>query len=277
MDHIESFNPTISHYRREHAPNVRYLPSDVTISLMHQHFIEKFPESDRNYISYEYYRCKVKEKNISFAQLGHEECELCESFNFHEHKSKILPECDVCTIYTTHINKTKKARDLYKKQANTEFDEKNIFLSVDLQKVELSLKHQKKTYDFDDFAIAVGNANKSKVVVKKMEHSDFFLWKDYKAQQKLTKSTNRILLKDVVSVQVKRGKFILYIKRNYDEEYSEFNFLKKSVMKINGMPHPISLTKPRGILQEKRDSILQNLSQVLPANRKIFWENIPTC
>lgn len=24
---IESFHPTISHYRREHAPNVRYLPS----------------------------------------------------------------------------------------------------------------------------------------------------------------------------------------------------------------------------------------------------------
>jgi len=127
------------------------------------------------------------------------------------------------------------------------------------------------------FRTAIGNANKSKVVVKKMEHSDFFIWKDYKAQQKLTKSTNRILLKDVVSVQVKRGKFILFTKSDYDEEYSELDFLRKNVMKINGMPHPISLTKPRGVLQEKRDSILQNLSQVLPANRKIFWENIPTC
>jgi len=37
-NHIESFNPTISHYRREHAPNVRYLPSDVTIIFMHQNF-----------------------------------------------------------------------------------------------------------------------------------------------------------------------------------------------------------------------------------------------
>jgi len=40
MDHIESFNPTISHYHREHAPNIRYLPTDVTITFMHQHFIE---------------------------------------------------------------------------------------------------------------------------------------------------------------------------------------------------------------------------------------------
>jgi len=69
----------------------------------------------------------------------------------------------------------------------------------------------------------------------------------------------------------------LFTKSDYDEEYSELDFLSKNAMKINGMPHPISLTKPRWVLQEKRDSILQNLSQVLPANRKYFWENIPTC
>lgn len=403
MEHIESFNPTISHYRREHAPNVRYLPSDVTITFMHQHFIENFPESDRNYISYDYYRRKVKEKNISFAQLGHEECELCESFNIHEHnRNNISPECDLCKTYTTHKDKSNRARDLYKEQTKKEFDEKNIFVSVDLQKVimllrvdsfkkvlftkriiayhesfvplgrnsklfpfaciwhegtrisgrnkenlistfyafflnnrdantmtiwldncssqnknwclfsfliyivnsdlicvkeitlnyfesghtfmsadrfhhqvELSLKHQKKTYDFNDFAHAVGNANKSKLNVKKMDYFDFFSWKDYKAQQKLTKSTNRILLKDIVSVNVKRGKFILYTKSNFNENYTELNFLRKTAMKINGMPHPVSLTKPRGIQKEKRDSILQNLSQVLPMNRKTFWENIP--
>jgi hypothetical protein len=48
IDHNESFNPTILHYRREHAPNIRYLPSDVTITFMHQHFKEKFSESDLN-------------------------------------------------------------------------------------------------------------------------------------------------------------------------------------------------------------------------------------
>lgn len=88
-----------------------------------------------------------------------------------------------------------------------------------------------------------------------MDYPDFFAWKDYKAQQKLTKSTNRILLKDIVSVQVKRGKFILYIKSNFEEDFSQLDFLRKNVMKINGMPHPTSLLKPRGILKEKRDSI----------------------
>jgi len=39
--HIETFGPSISHYRREHAPNKRYLPSDVTVEFMHKDFISK--------------------------------------------------------------------------------------------------------------------------------------------------------------------------------------------------------------------------------------------
>jgi hypothetical protein len=32
-NHILSYNPTISHYRRVYAPNVRYLPSAISIKL----------------------------------------------------------------------------------------------------------------------------------------------------------------------------------------------------------------------------------------------------
>lgn len=28
-EHIESYRPAIAHYRRKHAPNKRYLPSDL--------------------------------------------------------------------------------------------------------------------------------------------------------------------------------------------------------------------------------------------------------
>jgi hypothetical protein len=62
-DHIESFNPTISHYRREHALNIRYLPSDITVTLMHQLFLEKYPEPQYT-ISYDYYRNQIYKKKI---------------------------------------------------------------------------------------------------------------------------------------------------------------------------------------------------------------------
>ena len=38
-DHIESHNPGVNHYRREHAPQRRYLPSEITIKAMHKDFL----------------------------------------------------------------------------------------------------------------------------------------------------------------------------------------------------------------------------------------------
>jgi hypothetical protein len=60
-EHIETYHPTISHYRREYALNTRYLPSDINVKMMHQDFIEKYPERS---ISYDFYRGKIKEKKF---------------------------------------------------------------------------------------------------------------------------------------------------------------------------------------------------------------------
>lgn len=56
------------------------------------------------------------------------------------------------------------------------FEAGHTFMSADSfhHQVELSLKHQKKSYDFEDFTNAVGAANKGNVHLKKMSYSDFF-------------------------------------------------------------------------------------------------------
>ena len=38
--HISKFNPCISHYRRKHAPNRLYLPSELNIKVMYDYFKE---------------------------------------------------------------------------------------------------------------------------------------------------------------------------------------------------------------------------------------------
>jgi hypothetical protein len=38
--HVESFSPSISHYRREYAPNRKYLPSDLTITKMDRFYLK---------------------------------------------------------------------------------------------------------------------------------------------------------------------------------------------------------------------------------------------
>lgn len=107
----ESFNPCVSHYRREHAPNKRYLPSDITMKMMHDDFKDKHNDIVS---SYDLYRSVAKETGISFTKLGHEECENCEQFSLHNpnHKKDNLElTCDSCQKWKTHIDKASSGRD----------------------------------------------------------------------------------------------------------------------------------------------------------------------
>jgi hypothetical protein len=136
--HVETFGPSVSHYRREHAPNRRYLPSDVAIDFMHKDFIAKHPNVT---CSYEVYRAEVQKMDISFTKLGHEECEVCEQFSLHspDHtKSNLIPTCDLCVKWESHIRRAEESRRAYRADrdsfVSTETPERALF-SADLQKV----------------------------------------------------------------------------------------------------------------------------------------------
>ena len=89
IDHIESYNTTISHYRRNQAPNRHYLPHDVTLRKMHQIFQENVDES----VAYNTYYQIFKAQNILFTRLAHEKCELCSEFDLHKAKCNYEIEC----------------------------------------------------------------------------------------------------------------------------------------------------------------------------------------
>lgn len=137
-EHVESFNPSEPHYRREHAPLRRYLPSDVTITMMHQHFCEKYP--DKN-VSYSLYRAHLKKMNISFATLGNEEFEVCESYKFHKKDTshdaitQLDSSCSDCEKYAIHHGKYTAARDLYGKHKLIPQNSTEEYYSADLEKV----------------------------------------------------------------------------------------------------------------------------------------------
>ncbi|KTF84572.1 hypothetical protein cypCar_00020568 [Cyprinus carpio] len=71
--HIQSFNPTISDCKCEHAESRRYLPSNVTIMMMYKDFKGK----SSTVCSYETYRKAIKDMNIGFRKLSEEECKKC--------------------------------------------------------------------------------------------------------------------------------------------------------------------------------------------------------
>ncbi|CAG9773648.1 unnamed protein product [Ceutorhynchus assimilis] len=132
IQHIESFMPRISHYRREHAPLRKYLPSDLSAQVLYDDFNSKNP----NFCSYDLYRSVLRKRNISFVKLGHEECEHCEHFNIHDHdKNNLIPDCDTCEKWRIHIKKAELARISYRIDAGKPESEAEVIFSVDLQKV----------------------------------------------------------------------------------------------------------------------------------------------
>lgn len=136
--HIESFHPLAHHYRREHAPLRRYLPSDLNITQMHKHFCEINPEKT---VSYEFYRHHVRKMNISFTCLGNEECEACESYNFHakntlhDARKQIDEDCTICADWAGHHRKYKAARELYNEHKEAVQSDSQKYYSADLEKV----------------------------------------------------------------------------------------------------------------------------------------------
>lgn len=78
----------------------------------------------------------MKSLRISFALLGHEECEDCEGFKLHGHlEENLQPDCEQCQIWKTHIDKATKARNLYREHTQQSFQDGTICFSADLQKV----------------------------------------------------------------------------------------------------------------------------------------------
>lgn len=165
--HIVSFNPSISHYRREHAPNRRYLPSDLNIKDMFSDFKNKNPTFS---CSYDLYRSIVQKLNISFVKLGHEECEMCEHFKIHPHSQENLQnDCADCKNWSIHIKKAEDARIKYKEHASKHPEQGEVIFSVDLEKVIMlprcemfkSVIFAQRLVAYNESFVPVGSKNKN--------------------------------------------------------------------------------------------------------------------
>lgn len=109
-NHIRSYNPAISHYRRDHAPKRLYLPHELTIQDMYTNFMEQNPD---NKLHYSTYTRRINFLNISFAQLGLEECELCQALDLKEHEkigNACTPSCVVFKAKEDHTRHVEEAQ-----------------------------------------------------------------------------------------------------------------------------------------------------------------------
>lgn len=133
IDHIEQFGPSISHYRRAHSPHRRYLPADLSLRVMHNHFLETTGIT----VSYNTYYQVFRGLNIAFTRLGNEQCDVCEEFSLHKKKCTCEVECKLYNKYMLHRQRYIKARQMYQKDSSKPLMQSHPHVAVDLQKVIL--------------------------------------------------------------------------------------------------------------------------------------------
>lgn len=130
--HIRSYNPTVSHFRRPHAPHRLYLASELTIAEMFAQYMETRAD---NPVSYEFYRKRVSANNISFTKLGCEQCEYCDRFMIQ--KDPTISQAD----FDGHKKRYVSARKEYQRDVNRHSGSaethNTVCVSVDLEKVIL--------------------------------------------------------------------------------------------------------------------------------------------
>ena len=145
QDHIETFNPQISHYNREHSPNCRYLDHDLTITAMWEDYKVKISD-----VSYPVY-CRVFETmNIGFGRPSQDDCDVCARQTAHQaspgegHDAETCAECEGSR---RHMMRYVNARKAYQDDANSDNRNQSLF-TADMQKVILLPKMTTKEHFF---------------------------------------------------------------------------------------------------------------------------------
>lgn len=144
--HIESYNPQVSHYKLSHAPNRRYLPQELSVISMWKDFCEQYEK-----VSYEKYRQEFNLQNIGFEAPSQDECNDCTLYNEHAKicdQKESRESCTTCTDFDKHHLMYIEARKAYDDDRDKEHSNSHRVYSVDMQKVLLLPKMSLKSSVF---------------------------------------------------------------------------------------------------------------------------------
>lgn len=142
--------------------------------------------------------------------------------------------------------------------------------------IEASLKRRGKIYDFKDFENAVRQASSKNPLLKSLTPWDFREFKDLSSPQKLKTLISKPLMNDIRYLTAVRGSYVLKFRMNYDDnvDLADLDFLQMKVAKF-GFSRPEIVGTYRGIPEDKKKEILENLVEEMPVSRRQFWYDLP--
>lgn len=133
-EHIMTFQPIVSHYRRHNAPFTKYLPRHLTLQQMYKDFKQKNPNFK---CGIELYRQKIKELKISFHMPKGDRCVECSMYEEELKKYSDINSMpvEIRSKYENHKSKSDSALNRYRIDGTTKNSNRVKYISMDLQKV----------------------------------------------------------------------------------------------------------------------------------------------
>lgn len=190
-EHIMSFQPTVSHYRRHNAPLTRYLPRHLTLQQMYKDFKQKNPNFK---CGIELYRKKIKALKISFHMPKGDRCVECSMFEEEQKKYSdvnSMPE-EIRTKHENHKLKVDSAIQRYRLDGTSKNSNKVKYVSMDLQKVIILPEMPEVKDAFFMSRLVAFNLTFAPVEKKSSDSATCILWHEAQAGRDASDIVNAI-------------------------------------------------------------------------------------
>ena len=187
--------------------------------------------------------------------------------------------CDNCpgqnknwTLYSSIVHSLSTSEVLVETFTLKYFEKRHTFMAADsfYHQLKEGILKRRYLYEFNDYIKVVnlcGNA-------MEMSHEDFYDFRNYKSNGK---DTNDPLIDDISVVQFRKINTRIYWKTSLEKsEFKSGPFLQKKFCDIcrkKRLPRKKGI--PRGVNKGKKDDILLKLLNLMPENRRKFWETLP--
>lgn len=163
------------------------------------------------------------------------------------------------------------------------FEVGHTYMSADAfhHSVELQMKSAGKVYDYKDFVECVEKARSCTPLAFTMKPTDFFNTTITISNYQLSKIRPRPYLAEIKAIKFTRGSFSFQYSDSYDGPFTECKpFSKKQLQEVTKPGFDIRKTlnyhkEAAGIEKEQKNTILKNLGPLMPAEKTIFWRDLP--
>ncbi|KAL4100879.1 hypothetical protein QTP88_020908 [Uroleucon formosanum] len=140
--------------------------------------------------------------------------------------------------------------------------------------IETKIRKVRNIYDYDNLKNTIKASRQNLDII---DQKKFRRWTSKKRATNIKSDPfKNFKLGDIVMAKFKRGSITMFYSTDFDNEVlPELDFLQKKFIKNITSYEPEIIVQNRGIPAIKKKDIIEKLVPLMPANRELFWTELP--